>query len=181
MKKWFFIAVAVGLVGCGPVPPDDDDNPPPPPKAEPCEAAPTDDFAMGVVIFENPRWFRAFDKGCDEIELQSGLQGGWHIEPALQAPSDASIDDLGGQMRWEVRDESDEVVATAQFEMFRNFWQELEGGNAYWGDFVIFNTSTYPDDLVGTNLTVEVELDFDDESTLEDTTLEETLPLVDDK
>lgn len=183
MKQFFTILVAVLVAGCGVTPPDDDDTPRPPPKAKPCqEPAPTEQFAMGVMIFENPRWFRRFEEGCRTVELQSGLQGGWHIEPAVQAPSDVAVDDLGGEMRWEIRDSADTPLTTdARFEMFRNFWQELEGGNAYWGDFVIFATSQYPEEVVGTDITVEVTLDFDEQSSLENVTLVETVRLVDDE
>jgi hypothetical protein len=179
MKPLYPLFLASLLVACGGTPPEDDDGPPTMPT--PCEARETKNFTLGIVIFENPRWFRPFDEECQTIELQSGLQGGWHIEPALQAPRDASVDDLGGEMRWEVRNRDDNIVATAQFELFRNFWQELEGGNAYWGDFVIFNTSTYPEDLVDTDITVEVTLDFDEDSALQDVVLTKTVRLVDDE
>lgn len=181
MKYAFAILVAGIVAGCGPVPPDDD-GPPPPPKTKPCEPGTTDRFAMGVMVFDNPRWFKPFGEGCQTIELQSGLQGGWHVEPAVQAPADTALDDLGGEMRWEVRDSAGNPLTTdARFEMFRNFWQELEGGNAYWGDFVIFSTSQYPEEFVDTDVTIEVTLDFDDRSSLDDVTITETVRLVDEK
>ena len=173
--KHFLLSVALCLVACS-EPPDDED--PPLPEAEPCEAAFTDDFAMGIVIFDNPRWFRRFEEGCNSVEMETGLQGGWHIEPAIQAPRTATIKDLGGQIIWSVTDENGNVVADARFELFRSFWQTLAGGDAYWGDFVIFDRN--PTELVGTSLTIECQLDFDPESSLEDIVFESTVDFVDE-
>ena len=64
-----------------------------------------------------------------------------------------------------------------EFELFRSFWQTLEGGDAYWGDFVIFDRN--PEQLVGSKLTVECVLEFDDQSALEDITLVEVVDFVD--
>lgn len=180
MIRATFILLALATLGCGTVPPDDED-PDPPPKSRPCEEpTTTEEFSLGVMVFDNPRWFRAFGEECNTLEVQSGLQGGWHTEPALQAPRDATVDDLGGELRWELRDEDGNVLTNeARFEMFRNFWQELEGGNAYWGDFVIF--TQYPEDAVGSDVTLEVTLDFDDESTLDDRVLTRTVQLLDDE
>ena len=161
------------LSACGSVtPPEDDVNPPPP-----CEAARTDDFAMGIMVFDNPRWFKAFDDGCNQVEMETGLQGGWHIEPAIQAPRTATIQDLGGRILWSVKDETGDEVARAEFELFRSFWQTLEGGDAYWGDFVIFERN--PEALVGSQLTIECTLEFDEQSSLSDLTLVETVDFVD--
>jgi hypothetical protein len=177
MKQWPAIIVACTLCACGTTTPPDDDDPEMP---MPCEPGPTDDFVLGTIIPENPRWFRKFDEGCLTLEVQSGLQGGFHVAPAVQAPIDASVSDLGGELRWEVRDADDDVITNeARFEMFRNFWQEFEGGYAYGGDFVIF--TRYPEDAVDTDVTVELTLDFDEESTLDDVTLTQTVHLVDEE
>lgn len=174
IMRWFPLLLML-LVSCT-EPPDDDDPPIPP--AEPCEPAFTNDFVMGIVIFDNPRWFRAFDEGCNTVEMETGLQGGWHTEPAIQAPRDAVNADLGGRILWTVTDESGGIVAEAEFELFRSFWQTLEGGDAYWGDFVIFDRD--PNELVGSKLTIECELDFDDKSNLEDLVVTNTVEFVDE-
>lgn len=161
------------FAGCG-EPPDD----PPPVPTDPCEPGFSDDFAMGIVIFENPRWFRAFGEGCNSVEMETGLQGGWHIEPAIQAPRDAINEDLGGRILWSVTDEDGDVVAEAEFELFRSFWQTLEGGDAYWGDFVIFDRE--PTNLIGTQLTIECTLDFDDKSALDEVVITNTVDFVDE-
>ena len=158
------------LAGCA-EPPDE--------PTVPCEPGRTDEFALGVVIFESPRWFRAFDEGCDTVEMETGLQGGWHIEPAIQAPRSASNADLGGRILWSVRDEDDTTVANAEFELYRSFWQTLEGGDAYWGDFVIFIRN--PANLVGTQITIECRLEFDELSSLDDVTLTRAVTFVDEK
>ena len=170
------VSLVLAFTACGetPVPP-----PTKPPSDEPCEPKPTDDFTIGVVVDDSQRWFRAFEEDCDTIEMETGLQGGWHIEPALQAPEDAVQSELSGMLRWEVEDENGAVVATAEFEMFKNFWQELEGGLAYWGDFVIFRSN--PEALVGTPLKITVELDFDEGGPDDITLTEENVLFVDEK
>lgn len=172
MKLWLLILI-VALSGCT-QPPDDEDPPP----AESCEPGFSDEFVMGIVVFENPRWFRAFDEGCNTAEMETGLQGGWHIEPAIQAPRDAVSNDLGGRILWSVTNEAGDVVADAEFELFRSFWQTLEGGDAYWGDFVIFDRE--PTNLVGTQLTIECTLEFDDKSALDDVVITNTIDFVDE-
>lgn len=175
-SRILLLLLVTALVGC--TQPPDDEEPPPPPPAEPCEPAFSDEFALGVMVFENPRWFRAFDEGCNTVELETGLQGGWHIEPALQAPRTAITEDLGGTLYWSVRNEDGDTVARAQFELFRSFWQSLEGGEAYWGDFLIFDRN--PEALVGSQLTIECEIEFDDRSGLDDVTLTQTVDFVDE-
>lgn len=170
------ITAALLLGAACTTPPEDEENPPIP---EACSPGPTDEFTLGVVIFDNPRWFRAFDEGCETIEMETGLQGGWHIEPALQAPRTAASADLGGRIYWTVRNEAGDVVADAEFELFRNFWQALEGGDAYWGDFVIFDRN--PGGLIGTELTIECRLEFDERSSQDDVTVERTVTFVDEE
>lgn len=176
MNRWIPALLAVLFAACSTLPPDDEEPLPP---AKPCEPGFTDDFVLGTVVFENPRWFRQFDDGCNTVEMQTGLQGGWHIEPAVQAPRTAPSLDLGGEITWLVYDEEGTQVADGQFELFRSFWQTLEGGDAYWGDFVIFDRN--PAELVGTRLTIECELDFDPESSLDDVTLTRVVDFVDER
>lgn len=161
------------VAGCGPPLPPDDEEPMPTPEA--CEASSSSDFEVGVVVFENPRWFRAFDEGCDTVEMETGLQGGWHIEPALQAPRDAVTSDLGGEVEWLVTADGDRV-ARAQFEMFESFWQDLEGGLAYWGDFVIFESN--PEELIGSELVLQVTLSFSEDSSYDVVVLKESVEFV---
>ncbi len=176
MKRAISLVLLWVSVGCGSttVPPPDPDLPP----SEPCEAGRTDDFVMGIVIFDNPRWFQAFDDGCESIEMQTGQQGGWHLEPAIQAPRSAAISDLGGRILWSATNEDGRVVANGEYELFRSFWQTLEGGDAYWGDFVFFDRN--PEELVGSSLTITCELDFDATSRLEDRVLSRTVEFVDE-
>lgn len=160
-------------MSCGePVPPNN------PPGGDPCEPAATDDFAIGVVVNDSPRWFRQFDEGCNTVEMETGLQGGWHIEPAIQAPPDVVQDSLGGLIKWTVEDVDGNNLGTAEFEMFKNFWTELEGGLAYWGDFVIFRSN--PEALVGSPLNLTLEVTFDEENSPDDFTIERTVDFVDE-
>lgn len=143
-----------------------------------CEARPTDAFVLGIVMLDEPRRFRPFDPACETIEVKSGIQGGWHIEPALQAPSDAVVTDLGGEMTWAVYDaEGKLLTGMSRFEMFRSFWQDLGGGYTYWGDFVIFED--YPEHAVDQRVRIELTLDFDDDSGLEDRVVEHRVTLQD--
>ena len=162
----------VALSACG--------EAPDPTPSQSCTPAPSDDFTLGVIVPDAERWFRGFAAGCPNLEIETGLQGGWHVVPAVQAPKGVDPTTAGGEIRWTVHDANQRAVADAALELFPSFWVELDGGLSYWGDFVIFYEEPYA--LVGQQLTVTCELDFEDSSnaTLQDVTIRSAFVLVDE-
>ncbi len=146
-----------------------------------CPPSASDEFILGWVDTEGERSFHPFGEGdCNTIEVQTGIQGGWHLEPAIQAPSDAVVPDLGGMMTWRIFDAEGTLISKEpEFEMFRPFWQDLGGGYTYWGDFVIF--LDYPETNLEQEIEIELEVEFDEMSSLEPLLLRQRVILLDEE
>lgn len=109
-----------------------------------CDAGFEEAFTIGTLVINTAgRSFVPYDEGCNTVEVVSGIQGGWHIEPAIGAPLGRDTDTLGGTFEFVARDGQTIVTQDATFELEPRFWQSTGGAFVYWGDAIIFNA--YPE------------------------------------
>ena len=161
MKRLLLI---VALVGCS--------TPEPGPEREPCDAGFEDEFTIGTMIVDQSgRSFVPYAEGCNTVEVVTGIQGGWHVEPGIGAPRGESTDTLDGTFSFVVKDGQTILTEEATFRLEPRFWQPTVEGFVYWGDAIVLNA--YPEmgpytleatiEVDGETVTISADIELVDE------------------
>lgn len=94
--------------------------------------------------------------GCEDIPIEPGFQGGFHITPVVWIPDGELPENGAGVSRVTVTFVDSSTPALVQEnEVFDNFWQP-EGGGRYVSSRVII-----PNDMVDEGVRLSVELDYE--------------------
>lgn len=109
----------------------------------------------------------AFDPG-QNIELISGIQGGYHIEVDLFV--DELPEEPNGIARCRLRDPaSGQRFGGVTAEIFGQSWQSLDGGASYMLPPIVTDGFQYPDAMLDQTFQFEFSLTLDDGSTHSET------------
>ena len=122
-----------------------------------------DDLAGQLTVRQNGQ-FVPLEDGAS-IEIISGFQGGWHVEPYLRITGIVE-DDLYGTTTFWVERDSIRIAETGQQQFEPLFFNNEGDAFLFFTQPVVFLGSYTPENLAGTDATIRVNFELDDGRTV---------------
>jgi hypothetical protein len=123
---------------------------------------------------ENEDWVELDAVG--EIEIISGIQGGWHVEPYLYVSGVTERELFGTATLW-VEVEEMRIAESGIQEFEPIFFQRVDDDFALFSQPVIFQGSNTPENLTGLEVIMHADIVFDDGRSV---SLTSTVTLIDE-